>query len=931
MAMTPPSTPRKAAETGAGSTLPELTGWPVQPWHAASVEEVLQAFHTSPDGLTDAEAAVRLAHFGPNLLPAEKQRGPLLRFALQFHNLLIYVLLGAAALSFLLQHPIDAAVILAVVFLNAAIGFIQEGRAEEALAAIRNMIAPNAAVLREGRRLTIAAKSIVPGDLVLIEAGDRIPADLRLIHARSLRIDEAALTGESVPTEKLIEPVNEDTALGDRSSLAFSGTFVAAGQGSGLAIATGMRTELGRISALMGTVEHLETPLLRQMGHFAKQLTIVILGIATLTFVFAVMVRDYEIAEAFMIVIGLAVAAVPEELPAILTITLAIGVQRMAQRNAIIRRLPAVETLGSVSVICTDKTGTLTRNEMTAHNLAIADRRYQVTGGGYSPTGTISIHGQEATPSNDPLLMALLEAAILCNDAEIRETETGWQVDGDPMEGALVALTMKAGLDPGTIRKAWRRGDEIPFDARHRFMSTLHSGPQGQAKIFIKGAPENVLKMCAFARGIPNETAIDREVWSRLVHQMASQGQRVLAFAEKTVSASFSNLQHSDVESGAVLLGLIGFLDPPREEAITAIEDCKKAGIQVIMITGDHAETAREISRQLHLAKTPQVITGQDLDAMEDTAFRDAVRGQLVFARTTPEHKLRLVEALQAQGQRVAMTGDGVNDAPALKRADVGIAMGIKGTEAAKEAAQMVLADDNFSSIVSAVKEGRTVYDNILKVIGFTLPANGGEAMTILAAIALGLALPVTAVHILWINMVTTVALGLTLAFEPAEPDTMRRPPRQLHLPILTGDLLWRIGFVSILFVFGAFGVFYWATRQGLPIEAAQTMVVNNLVVMEIFYLFSVRYTHGSSLTWRGIMGTPAVLIGVALVIAAQMAFTYVPALQAIFGSRPLDLAEGSLVIAVGIIVLFIVEIEKRMRAAVKEFLARRCGPLQSD
>lgn len=883
-------------------------------WHATDADAVLIELGASAQGLTAQEAAARLAAFGPNRLPRAAQRSALRRLLLQFHNLLIYVLLGSALLSLALNHAVDAAVILGVVIVNAVIGFVQEGRAERALDAVRSMIDPRAAVLRDGRRTTIPADQIVPGDIVLLEAGDRVAADLRLTRARNLKIDEAVLTGESVAVEKAATPVAENAALGDRISMAFAGTFIAAGQGSGVAIATGTDTELGRISALIGTVETLETPLIRQMDGFARQLTVVVLGVSVAAFLFAYLVRNYPAVDAFMAVVGLAVAAIPEGLPAVMTITLAIGVQRMASRNAIIRRLPAVETLGSVSIICSDKTGTLTRNEMTASTLRISDGEYEVTGVGYAPGGAFRTSGRDIDPAQHDAVIALIRAGLLCNDADLRRTEGGWIVDGDPMEGALVTLAMKAGLDPALVRKQLPRTDEIPFDAQHRFMATLHHGHDGEAFIVIKGAPERILQMCSLQRGSDADDPIDVDGWKNAADKLAAKGQRVLGFAMKPAAYDRRDMSFSDIDRDAVLLGLVGFIDPPRDEAIAAVADCAAAGIRVLMITGDHAVTAREIGRQLGLAPDPHVMTGQTLDTLDDQGLRAAARQTEVFARTTPEHKLRLVQALQADRLTVAMTGDGVNDAPALKRADVGIAMGRKGTEAAKEAAEIVLADDNFASIVAAVREGRTVYDNITKVIGWTLPTNGGEAFTILAALAFGLALPVTPVQILWINMVTAIALGLTLAFEPTEPHTMRRPPRDPDQPILSGDLVWRIAFVSLLFVTGAFGVFFWAEARGLPIEEARTLVVNTIVVMQIFYLFSVRYVHGTSLTWRGVLGTPAVLIGVGATVLAQLAFTYLPIMQHAFASRPLAVLEGMLVIAVGGVMLLVVELEKWLR-----------------
>jgi magnesium-transporting ATPase (P-type) len=600
-----------------------------------------------------------------------------------------------------------------------------------------------------------------------------------------------------------------------------------------------------------------------------------------------------------------------------MTITLAIGVQRMAGRNAIIRRLPAVETLGSVSVICSDKTGTLTRNEMTVRSVITADGKFEVSGSGYRPEGTVELDGRVVDAAEYPILLEAARAAILCNDAELRQSGGTWMVQGDPMEGALVSFGIKAGLDAELLRKQLPRTDEIPFDTQHKFMATLHhSHEDGVAFAYVKGAPERILAMCSRQRGPIGEEPLDREFWRNETDAMARRGRRMLAVAAKTLPRETRDLSFADVEGGATALCLLGLIDPPRAEALAAIRECQEAGIAVKMITGDHAATAEAIARELELAPEPKTITGQAIDRIDDVRLKEVVREVSVFARTSPAHKLRLVTALQANDAVTAMTGDGVNDAPALKRADVGVAMGKKGTEAAKEAAEMVLADDNFASIVAAVREGRTVYDNLRKVIEWTLPTNGGEASAIIAAVLFGLTLPITAIQILWINLVTAVTLGLALAFEPTEPGTMRRRPRAPGERFLNGRLLWRTGFVSLLFVAGAFGIFYYAVARGLSTDLARTMVVNTIVVMEIFYLFNVRYVHGTSLTVKGVVGTPAVLIAVALVVVAQFAFTYLPFMQALFKTEAVSLADGVLIIGVGVALLIVVEIEKRLAAA---------------
>ena len=879
-------------------------------WHSQTADTVLRDLASHREGLAPVEAARRLELYGPNQLPAPARQPTWLRFLRQFNNALILFLVAAAALAGALGHWVDAAVIFGVVNVNAIVGFVQEGKAEEAMGALRAMLAPSARVLRDGRRETVPVESLVPGDVVVLEAGDRVPADLRLLRARSLLVDEAVLTGESVASVKTDRAVQASAALGDREGMAYSGTLVAAGQGQGLVVATGERTEMGRISNLLGAVQPLTTPLLRQINQFGRRFTLLSVLLAAALFGFAVGIRGMDWVEALMVVVAIAVAIVPEGLPAVITITLAIGVQRMAARHAIVRRLPAVETLGATTVICSDKTGTLTRNEMTACRVVAKGLNVAVGGTGYAPYGAFDLPDDaEALPAH---ARRLVEAGLLCNDARLNQPTPGdWRVDGDPMEGALVALAMKAGLDPDALRAGHPRADEIPFDAQHRFMATLHHRADGGADLFVKGAPERVLAM---STGEFDEAGVVHPLstahWHQAIANAASEGERVLGFAMRQLERAPGQLDFDDV-SELVFLGLVGFIDPPRAEATAAVADCHSAGISVKMITGDHATTAAAIARQLGLADEPVVATGQDVDAWSDDELRQKVRQTHVFARTNPEHKLRVVRALQAEGDVVAMTGDGVNDAPSLKQADVGIAMGNKGTDAAKEAARIVLADDNFASIVAAVSEGRTVYDNIRKVIAWTLPTNGGEMLVIVAALALGLALPITAPQILWINMVTSITLGLALAFEPAEPGVMDRPPRSPQAPLLSPFMVWRIAFVSLLFTAGAFGVLAWAEYRGHSTALARTLVVNAICVLEIFYLFSVRYLHMRSFTWRGARGTPAVLWAVSAVVLAQLAFTYLPWVQVLFDTRDVPLLDGLLVVGVGLTAMTVLEVEK--------------------
>ena len=896
---------------------PPASKLPQTPWHNSSTEDVLTSLRTSPHGLSDDEAMARLSNYGPNRLPEAPRAGPLVRFLRQFQNLLIYVLLAAAAVTAALGHLVDTFVILAVVIVNAAIGFVQEGRAEQALSAIRDMLAPDARVLRNGHRQTIPARDLVPGDVVILEPGDRVPADLRLTTTNTLRIQEAVLTGESVPVEKNTAPVSPDAALGDRQSMAFSGALIAAGNGRGIVVATGADTEIGRISGLLKDVEATSTPLLRQMEGFARTVTTAILVVATLILGFGFFVANMPFSEVFMAVVGLAVAAIPEGLPAILTVTLAIGVKGMAQQRAIVRRLPAIEALGSVSVICSDKTGTLTKNEMTVASVATAKRLFTVTGAGYAPHGDILHHEREVNAEDHPLLMELAAGALLCNDAELTENNGVWTVSGDPMEGALVTFACKAGLDPVAMRRANPQTDAIPFDAEHRFMATLHHDHEGSAAIHVKGAPERIIGMCARQHDAEDgERPLDEAYWHARAQEIADKGQRVLAIATQSASTETQTLTFDDVDSDLTLLGLVGLIDPPRDEAIAAVADCRAAGIRVKMITGDHAGTAAAIARQLGLQNVEDVLTGADIDQIDADALKSRSADVDIFARTSPEHKLRLVEALQAGGAAVAMTGDGVNDAPALKRADIGVAMGRTGTEAAKEAAEIVLADDNFATIALAVKAGRTVYDNLKKAIVFLLPVNGGEALALIVALLLGLTLPITPVQILWVNMVSSVVLAMALAFESAEPDIMHRPPRPADEPILSRFVLWRVVFVSLLFSTGIFGMFTLAQANGASLEEARTIAVNTLVVMEIFYLFSVRFLNTTSLSIKAILGTRPVLIAIIAVTVLQFLFTYAPFMEAFFDTRPLSLAQGLMVVAAGPALLFALEVEKRaMRA----------------
>ncbi len=877
--------------------------------HQQAANELCQHYQvTLTSGLTETQVIAARQHYGANLLPVTPPVPAWRRFLRQFNNLLIYVLLVAAALALFLSEYLDMAVILAVVLVNGIIGFVQEGQAEKALSAIGALLSSRARVLREGETRQLDASELVPGDIVLLEAGDKVPADMRLLQVYNLQVQEAALTGESVAVAKHTERLTGVVALADRRNMVYSGTLVSQGRALALVVATGSDTELGRINQLLTKVQLLTTPLLQQMAQFARYLTLAVLLVAALVFVLGYF-RDYALSYLFMAVVSLVVAAIPEGLPTILTIALAIGVTRMARRNAIIRRLPAVETLGAVSVICSDKTGTLTLNEMMVTTVQLASSRLKVSGKGYQASGHID---SVDNATDRQTLDWLCRCALLCNDARLTQgAAEARHIQGDPMEAALLVLAQKHGLEQREQMQVYPRHDEIPFDAAHKYMATLHSDHLGHAYVFIKGAPEAVLAKCQGCYSANGAIALDTQYWQQQVNQIAAAGQRVLALAVKCLSHQQTLLNERDLQQDVLLLGLVGLIDPPRPEAISAIADCQHAGVRVKMITGDHAATAAAIASQLGLANASTVLSGYELDKLTDTELKQAVQHTAVFARTTPEHKLRLVSALQQQGEVVAMTGDGVNDAPALKRADVGIAMGQGGTEAARDASEMVLLDDNFATIASAVAAGRNVYDNLKKAIAFLLPVNGGESLAIVLALLFALTLPIMPLQILWVNMVSSIGLALALAFEPAESNLMHRPPRRVNEALVSRFVLWRIVLVSILFTAGIFAVFNWAIAQQLSVEYARTMAVNTLVAMEVWYLFSVRYMQGPSLSWQGIKGTQAVLIAVAIVFGLQLAFTYLPLLQQLFHSQPLSFSHGLLCVAVGIAVFIILELEK--------------------
>lgn len=878
-----------------------------RPW-ARDADEVLAELSADASGLTAAEAAARRAAVGPNRLSEPPRRPAVVRFLAHFNDTLIYILLGAAVVKALMGEWLDFQVILAVAVVNAVIGFLQEGRAEKALAGIRGMLSADADARRDGGWVRVDAADLVPGDVVRLAPGDKVPADLRLLQSFRLRIDESALTGESVPVAKSVEPAPEDAGVGDRTSMAFSGTIVSAGQGRGVVTATGPATEIGRIQALSDDARDLQTPLTRQLDAFGRVLALVILGMAAVMLLIGRFLHGMPYDELISAAIGFSVAAIPEGLPALITITLAIGVQQMARRNAITRRLPAVEALGSVTTVCSDKTGTLTKNEMTVRRIVTAVAEYEVTGLGYAPEGEIIPVGMgPAAPGGD--LAAILAVATLCNDAHIvPHDDRGWTLVGEPTEGALKAVAMKGGVTGAGSRRI----AVLPFDSSIKLMATLNEAarPGGgpSRAILVKGAPDRLLDRALTQRGPDGAEPLDRARWEAVISDLSAQGLRVLAAARRPVRADTETFGLDDVND-LEFLGVWGIVDPPRPEAVEAIADCRTAGIRVKMITGDHPGTALAIAREMGLADADaDVLTGPELEALSQEQLTRAVEDVDVFARTSPEHKIRIVRALQSHGEVVAMTGDGVNDAPALTRADVGIAMGIKGTEATKEAAEFVLADDDFATIRSAIAEGRRIYDNVRKSIVFLLPTNGAQSLVILVAVLFGLALPLSSVQVLWVNMVTSVTLSLALAYDPAERGIMARPPRRSGGPIIDRRELGFILAVAVLIGAATMGVFYGAVAAGVDADVARTESVMMLAFGQLAFLFNCRFLSSSSLTPAVLRGNRVMWWSALALIGLQLVYTYAPFMHTLFGSRPLTATEWLPPLALSVVVFLAVE-----------------------
>ena len=881
-------------------------------WHSQPLSELTKNFDVEVDsGLSNVEVQRRLDLYGPNRLSLRPGKRGLRLLSEQFHQPLVYILLVAASVTAFLQEWVDSSVIFGVVLINAVTGFVQEANALKAIDALNRGLNASATVLREGQRHKILANELVPGDLVVLQSGDKVPADLRLTQIRELQIDESAMTGESVSAEKRLTMLDIDTVLADRCNMAYSSTLVTYGSGLGIVVETGDRTEIGLINRMIASTTDLETPLTRKISQFSQLLLWIIIGMATLTFAVGIG-YGHSILEMFMASVALAVGAIPEGLPAALTITLAIGVSRMAKRNAIIRKLPAVETLGSTTVICSDKTGTLTQKQMTVKVIYAGGKLFKVTGSGYNPTGEFRYQGQVIIAQEYPALLECLKAGLLCNDTRlIAETDT-WRIEGDPTEGALLVSAHKAGLHHTLISKDHPRLDTIPFESQHQFMATLHHNQaQDLRHIYLKGSLESLLLRCENVFDSQMQPiALNKSLLLGQLAEMAKQGLRVLAFAR--IDHSDNSVKHDEVCNGLTFLGLQAMIDPPRPEAAASIAACYKAGIQVKMITGDHPITAQAIARQLGMEHAERVITGAQMQSIAESEYPNLVENCAIFARVAPEQKLQLVRALQAHGHVVAMTGDGINDAPALRQADIGVAMGLNGTEVAKEAAAMVLTDDHFATIEAAVEEGRGVFDNLVKFIVWTLPTNLGEGLVILAGVFANVTLPITPVQILWINMATALLLGLMLAFEPKEPNLMDRKPRNPKQPILTRHLMFRIGLVGILLLIGSFGLFEWELLHGESLIAARTSAVNVFVFGELFYLFNCRSLQYSMLH-VGIFSNLWVIFGACSMILLQLLFTYWPPMQRLFGSAAIGYNEWLLIIGVGIIIYAAVGLEKLM------------------
>jgi len=889
-------------------------------WYSLPTEQVAAMLQTDPkQGLSLSEANNRLQKFGENTMSVKKEKSSAISFLLQFKQPLVLILIIAGSITAMLQEWVDTGVIFGVVVTNAVIGFIQEHKANKAIQALAQIVKSENVVIRNGEKIRLLSREIVLGDVVQLRSGDKIPADMRLHYTKDLKIDESVLTGESISVKKRTEVFSPNTILAERKNMAHGGTLVTNGYGIGIVVLTGDDTETGKISQTMIKAEELETPLTRRISYFSKKLLFVILGLSLLTFIFGILVTHRTATELFMEVVALSVAVIPEGLPAAMTITLAIGVGYMAKRNAIIRKLPAVETLGSTTIICSDKTGTITENQMTVSEIYAGGNFFEVSGTGFQPTGEIKHDKVSINLNEHQTLKECLITGLLCNDSDLIQKENYWEAKGDPTEVALITAAHKANLKQ-TLAESFYRIDVIPFESHLQFMATLHDNA-GDKIVYVKGSVEKILSMSSYQLndhiGLENLTEINTSKLYEIADNMASKGLRVLAFAKKKIVNENHRIEISDVDNGLIFLGFQAMLDPPRPEVIEAIRECQNAGIHVKMITGDNLKTAISIGKQIGLNQSSQknqsdlmAITGKELQEYSDKDLAEIANKTDVFARILPEQKFLLVKALQSKGNIVAMTGDGVNDAPALKQADVGIAMGITGTEVAKEASDVILTDDNFASIKAAVEEGRRILDTLIKFITWTLPTSFGEGLVVLASIFTGILIPILPVQILWINMTTVLALGTMLIFEPKESDVMKRLPRRPNSPILTRDLIIQIAIVSTCILISVYGLFEWALKDGISLEESRTIAVNTIVMIEIFYLFNCR-SLSKSILRKGFFSNKLIFLGVTVMILLQIVFTYTPVMNEIFQSKPIGIESWLKIIGVSIITFLIIEIKK--------------------
>jgi Ca2+-transporting ATPase len=881
-------------------------------WYQLVEKEVFKRLQTSEEGLSEAQAKKHLETYGPNKIAEEKKTSRLQIFIRQFSSPLIYILLIAALVTFLLQSYTDTGVILTIVLFNAIIGFIQEFKAEESMRALKRLMVPKAKVLRENREKEITSEELVPGDMVLLTSGAKVPADLRLTNTLELKIDESILTGESVPAEKITKPIKDNNlSPGDQRNMAFMGTVVVNGRGRGVVVTTGSQTVLGSIATEVKETEEIQAPLQQKFHQFSKRIGLIVLAASILLFLIGIFIGE-NFKEMFMTAVAAAVATIPEGLPVVLTIALAVGVRRMAKRHAIIRKLAAVETLGSTTVICTDKTGTLTKNEMTVKVIFDGEHVFDVTGSGYDPEGEILHEWMVPTEEERKNLFMALRIGLLCNESRLYEENGECKVDGDPTEGALIVSALKGGLNPEKEKNFYEQTAILPFESERGFMATLHVHRNDHKKLFfIKGAPEKVLDLCTScltAEGLRTEAIL------QMADRFAKEGMRVLAMAYREVPETMEELNENNVRGSYVLAGIQGMIDPPRSEVMDAIKGCRQAGIRVVMITGDHPTTAMAIGKMLSISHdTSKALTGSDVEGMSDDQLSVKVREVSVFARVAPNHKLRIVDQLMRQGEIVAVTGDGVNDAPALKKGHIGVAMGKKGTDVAKEASDMVITDDNFATIFSAVEEGRVVFDNIRKVVFFLIPTGVAAIVSIIGSILMGLPMPYTPSQLLWINLVTNGFQVIALTFEPKERNVLNRPPRDPQEGVMSRILIERTILVGLLISVGVIFKFTHALEGEVSLDRARTVAVTTMVFFQFFQAWNSR-SESQSIFQISFFSNPWIVYGLMASILAQLAAIYLPALQWIFKTEPLTLLEWVKIAAISLTVILLVEVDKGLR-----------------